>query len=206
MTAPGPSDELPDVLLARARAGDAAARDRLLESYRNYLRVLARTQVDPALRARVDPSDLAQETLWEAHRAFAAFDGATERDLLAWLRRLLVRNVLDAAKRHRAGRRGVGRQESLEALLEQSCQQAEDALGRDISSPSAHARRREQSVLLADALARLPEDYREVLILRNLEHLPFEEVGRRMGRSSGAVRMLWARGLERLTHLMESDP
>src|SRR5438045_375680 len=91
-------------------AQPAASTSTLLELYRNYLRVLARTQVDQALRVRVDPSDLAQETLWEAHRAFGRFGGTTERELLAWLRRLLVRNVLDAAKRHRAGRRNVGRQ------------------------------------------------------------------------------------------------
>src|SRR5437016_2064218 len=117
MSAPDATNDLPELLLARARAGDATALERLLESYRNYLRVLARTQVDQALQARVDPSDLAQETLWEAHRDFARFGGTTERELLAWLRRLLVRNVLDAAKKHRAGRRNVGRQESLEALL-----------------------------------------------------------------------------------------
>jgi RNA polymerase sigma-70 factor (ECF subfamily) len=176
-----------------------------LESYRNYLRILARTQVDEALRVRVDPSDIAQDTLWEAHRAFARFEGTTERELLAWLRKLLVRNVLDAAKQHRAGRRSVGRQESLEALLERSCARAEAALAGGASSPSAQVRRREQSVLLANALAVLPEDYREVLILRNLEHLPFEEVGRRMGRTAGAVRMLWARALEKITQLMGAD-
>jgi RNA polymerase sigma-70 factor (ECF subfamily) len=176
-----------------------------LESYRNYLRILARTQVDGALRVRVDPSDIAQETLWEAHRAFGRFEGTTERELLTWLRRLLVRNILDAAKRHRAGRRNVGRQQSLEALLEQSAARAEAALAAGASSPSAEVRRREQSVILADALAVLPEDHREVLILRNLEHLPFEVVGRRMGRSAGAVRMLWARALEKMAQLMEPN-
>jgi RNA polymerase sigma-70 factor (ECF subfamily) len=61
-------------------------------------------------------------------------------------------------------------------------------------------------VILADALARLPADYREVIILRNLEQLPFEEIGQRLGRSSGAARMLWARALEKLSRLCEGAP
>ncbi len=71
------------------------------------------------------------------------------------------------------------------------------------SSPSAAAARREQAVLLADALAALPADYREVIILRNLERLRFEEVAARMNRSPGAVRMLWTRALERLSGTLE---
>ena len=128
---------MPERLLALARAGDAAALERLLESYRNYLRILARPQIDQVLQARIDPSDLAQVTLWEAHRDFARFGGTTERELLAWLRRLLVNNAREAAVRHRAKKRDARQQESLEVLLEQSCQRAEEALGRDVSSPSA---------------------------------------------------------------------
>lgn len=203
MSAPRPQCEQPEVLLEQARAGDAAARERLLESYRNYLRILARTQIDQALSVRVDPSDLAQDALWEAHRDFDRFSGSTERDLLAWLRRLLVHNVLDAAKQHRARRRSIGRQQSLEVLLQQSCEETQAALARNVSSPSSQASHREQAVLLADGLARLPDDYRDVLILRNLEHLPFEKVGRKMGRSAGAARMLWMRALEKIHQLME---
>ena len=57
---------------------------------------------------------------------------------------------------------------------------------------------REQGVLLADALSELPEDYREVLILRHLDGLSFSEVAQRMGRTLDAVKQLWVRALERL--------
>ena len=67
------------------------------------------------------------------------------------------------------------------------------------TTPSAAAARRERAVLLADALEGLPADYREVVILRNLEGLKFSEVAARMGRSSGAIRMLWARAIEQLS-------
>jgi RNA polymerase sigma-70 factor (ECF subfamily) len=197
------SEDSPERLLEEARAGCRDALGRLLELYRNYLRLLARTQIDLALRVRLDPSDLVQETLLEAHRDFRQFAGSSEKELVAWLRRILVRNLADQVKRHKAQARNWGRQESLEALLDRSSSAAEEALAKGISTPSAQAARREQGVLLADALARLPPDYREVIVLRNLEHLKFDDIAARLGRSAGAVRMLWSRALEKLGRLME---
>jgi RNA polymerase sigma-70 factor (ECF subfamily) len=97
------------------------------------------------------------------------------------------------------------RQESLDLLLERSDATIHQALASYGGSPSERASRREQAVLLADAVSQLPPDYREVFILRTLEHVRFEEVAVRMGRSVGAVRMLWARALERLNRLLEAE-
>src|SRR5262245_7335962 len=137
--------ELPEALLTRARAGDDTARGQLLESFRNYLRVLARSQMGRALHPRLDASDVVQEAFLEAHRDFDRFTGDGERELLVWLRRILVRNLLDAARHHRAQARDCERQESLEAMLEESS----DALGRVLTArgprPSSHAARRERA-------------------------------------------------------------
>ncbi len=187
----------PESLMACAREGNVQALERLLALYRGYLKLLARTQIEAQLRVRLDPSDLVQETMLEAYRDFARFRGVTEPELMVWLRRILARNLADQLKRHRSPKRDLRREQSLEAVLDRSsqCLQAELA---GISSPSAKASRREQSVLLADALERLPEDYRQVIIWRHLERVKFSEIAARMGRTSGAVRMLWARALERL--------
>ncbi len=107
-------------LLERARAGDLEAFGALLAQYRNYARLLARTLIGTTLRLRLDPSDLVQETFLEAHRDFPRFEGATEREVVAWLRRILVRNLADQARRQKAGLRDYRRQESLEAVLERS--------------------------------------------------------------------------------------
>ncbi len=107
-------------LLERARAGDLDAFGELLAQYRNYARLLARTLIGTTLRLRLDPSDLVQETFLEAHRDFPRFEGATEREVVAWLRRILVRNLADQARRQKAGLRDYRRQESLEAVLERS--------------------------------------------------------------------------------------
>jgi RNA polymerase sigma-70 factor (ECF subfamily) len=196
-------NELPEVLLGNACHGDPASLGRLLELYRNYLRVLARSLVRGTLRVQLDPSDLVQETFLEAHRDFAQFAGHSEGQLVAWLRRILVRNLADQVKYHKAQGRDWQRQESLDVLLEQSALNVQQALAAPLATPSAEVVRREQAVLVADAIARLPADYREVILLRHAEHLPFDEVARRMERSAGAVRMLWVRALEKLHQELE---
>jgi RNA polymerase sigma-70 factor, ECF subfamily len=195
----------PDRLIEEAHRGDDAARGRLLELYRNYLRLVARSLIGGALRIKLDPSDLVQETFLKAHREFARFAGGTERELVAWLRRILVRSLANQAKHHRRQARDQQRQESLDHLLEQSDLALQTALATRASSPSEAASRREQAVLLADAVDRLPPDYREAFVLRTLEHVPFEEIATRMGRSTGAVRMLWARAVKKLNQMLESE-
>jgi RNA polymerase sigma-70 factor (ECF subfamily) len=199
-------DEFPEVLLLRARCGDQEALGQFLELYRNYLRLQARTLIGSALRVRLDPSDLVQETFLEAARDFGHFAGSTEGEMVAWLRQVLVRNLADQVRRHQSRKRDARREESLEALLDRSSQQVQDALVTGISTPSAQVRRREQAVVLADALAALPPDYREVIVLRHLERLKFDDIAARIGRSSGAARMLWTRALERLHRILEGRP
>lgn len=199
------SEAIPEELIAQARGGDPEALGRLLELYRNYLKLVARSLIGTALRVKVEPSDLVQETFLKAHREFAGFAGRGEPELIAWLRRILARTVADQVKHHRRKGRDHMRQESLDVLLDRSDATIHQALASYAGSPSEGASRREQAVLLADAVNQLPPDYREVFILRTLEHVPFEEVAVRMGRSVGAVRMLWARALERLNRLLENE-
>jgi RNA polymerase sigma-70 factor (ECF subfamily) len=196
-------EPIPDVLIARARTGDESALGALLELYRNYLRLVARSMIGVALRLKLEPSDLVQETFLKAHREFATFAGRGEHELIAWLRKILAHNLADPVKHHRRKGRDLQRQESLDALLERSGLTIQNALASHASSPSEGAVRREQAVLLADAVSQLSADYREVFILRTLEHIPFEEIAIKMNRSPGAVRMLWSRALERLNKMLE---
>jgi RNA polymerase sigma-70 factor, ECF subfamily len=201
----GRDEPWPERLIAESRRGDEAARGRLLELYRNYLRLVARSLIGAALRVKLDPSDLVQETFLKAHRNFGQFGGATERELVAWLRRILVRSLANQVKHHRRQARDQTRQESLDHLLEQSDLTLQFALAAHSPSPSEAASRREQAVLLADAVDRLPADYREAFVLRTLEHVPFEEIAARMGRSTGAVRMLWTRAVKKLNEMLEES-
>ena len=118
---------------------------------------------------------------------------------------ILVRSLANQVKHHRRQARDHQRQESLEQLLDHSSLMAQEALASQVPSPSEAASRREQAVLLADAVDRLPPDYREAFVLRTVEHVPFEEVAVRMERSIGAVRMLWARAVKRLNQMLTED-
>ena len=200
------SNDPPDLLISRALAGSGEAIDALLGLYRNYLQLLARTQIDMHLALRLNPSDIVQETLLRAFRGFPQFRGTTEGELLVWLRRILAHCLADQSRQHRAQRRDARQEVSWEASCDRSNAQLAALLVDRGESPSQMAVRREQCVLLADALERLPEDYRQVLVLRHLERIEFAEVAARMGRSSAAVRMLWARALERLRTELESSP
>lgn len=187
----------PEALIRRAQGGDALALDQLLGLYCNYLQMLAHAQHNSQFRARFDSSDIAQETMMVAFRKFAQFQGHTEKELLAWLRTILIRNVADQVKRHQSQRRDVREQMSLEAAMARSSLDAQRFLQTSLTSPSGQAAQREQAVLLADVLARMPAQYREVIVLRHLNRLEFDQIAERMGRSKDAVRRLWVRAIER---------
>jgi RNA polymerase sigma-70 factor (ECF subfamily) len=186
-------------LLQALRSGDAAAQGAILLRYQGWLRILARLQLDRRFQGKFDASDVVQLTMLEACRALPQFRGTTEAELTAWLRQVLARVLAHEMRRYQGTQqRDVGREVSLEQALAESSQRLGDLLAAPGSSPSQQAARHEQEVLLAEVLARLPEDYREVILLRNLEGLSHDEVAERMGRNPGAVRMIWVRALARL--------
>jgi RNA polymerase sigma-70 factor (ECF subfamily) len=188
-----------DVLLSRARSGDDAALGGLLELYRPYLTLLARVQIGRRLQGKVDPADMVQEAFLAASEHFTEFRGATEPELTAWLRRILASCVAHLVRRYFGTQaRDIRLERVLEDEIDQSSRAIDGGLIAPASTPSQIASKREQAVLLADALNRLPVDYREVIILRHLEGLTFPEVATRMGRSVDSVEKLWVRALPRL--------
>jgi RNA polymerase sigma-70 factor (ECF subfamily) len=171
----------------------------LLERYRGYLELLARVQIGRRLQGKADAADVVQETFLEAYRHFGQFYGRSPGEFASWLRHILA-DRLSKLVRHYLGTRGrdVRLERQLAAELERSSQALDRGLLASSSSPSRKAARHEQAVQLAEALGRMPQDYREVLILRHLEGLSFPQVARRMGRSLDSVKNLWTRGLARL--------
>jgi RNA polymerase sigma-70 factor (ECF subfamily) len=195
-------------LIRRCRAGEVHAREQLFARYQHYLYVLAQAQIGRRLRTKCAPSDLVQQTLLEAHRDFGGFHGQHEGELLAWLRRILAHNLFNEARRYGAQQRDAGREVSLDQVqagVDRSSFALQRGLAADGPSPSQVAVQHESAVRLADALARLPEDYQTVLILRVFEEMPAEEVAQRMQRSAGAVRMLQMRALTALRQEMDKD-
>ena len=189
----------PQVLLDQARAGSEAAIGQLLEAYAGYLNLLARVQIGRRLQGKADAGDLVQETFLEAHRQIRNFRGNTEAELLAWLRRILAGQIALMLRRYLGTKgRDVKLERELHIQLDQSSQAMDAGFLATHSTPSQHASRREQAVLLAEALRRLSEDHREVIVLRHIEALSFPDVAARMGRSEDSVQKLWVRALANL--------
>jgi RNA polymerase sigma-70 factor (ECF subfamily) len=195
-----------DRLIEAARGGDSGTLGRLLEAYRHYLRLLAQIEIGRQLQGKVDASDVVQETFLDAHRYIGAFRGSTEPQFRGWLRQILAGTMANVVRRYVGTQ---GRDVRLEQGLAADIDQSSQALGAipvdPRSSPSQQAERGEQSLLVAGALGRLPDDYREVLVLRHIEGLTFPQVAKRMGRSVDSVEKLWLRGLTRLRREFEEN-
>jgi RNA polymerase sigma-70 factor, ECF subfamily len=197
----------PAGLIARARAGDRPALGELLGGYESYLTLLARLQISRRLQGKVDAADLVQETFLNAHRDFHQFRGTTEAEFVGWLRQILAMNVAGMVRRYvGTQRRDVRLEQELADDLDRSSRALAGCVMAPQSTPSQQAARREQAVLLADALERLPAHYREVIILHHLEGLSLAESARRMGRTPDSVEKLWTRALLQLRGVLGEMP
>jgi RNA polymerase sigma-70 factor (ECF subfamily) len=174
---------------------EAGPADQPLERFREYLRLLARLQLDARLRGKLDPSDVVQQTLVKAHQARGQFRGRSEGELLGWLRRILANTLVDAVRKLGGE---AHRQRSLEDAVEASSARLEAWLAADQPSPSDQAARQEQLVRLAAALARLPEDQRTAVERHYLHGESVPEIADIFGRTRPAVAGLLRRGLKKL--------
>ena len=196
-----------DEIVRRAKAGDPQAMTSLLEMYRNYLVVLARVHVDTNLQSKTDPSDIVQETFFQAARDFHNFRGQTEAEFVAWLRKILANTGIAMIRRFKNTQsRNIEREHGFEQQLDRSTMAFQELLPARDPSPSQIASRKEDVVVLADGLARLPVEYRDVLVFHHLEGLPISEVAQRMSCSVSAAKGLRTRALVKLRTLMKELP
>ncbi|HKI36838.1 MAG TPA: sigma-70 family RNA polymerase sigma factor [Gemmataceae bacterium] len=184
-----------------APVGDPGA---LLEGFREYLALLARLQLAPQLRGKIDLSGVVQETLLDALKAMDQLHRMSAEQQAAWLRKALACNLADEVRKLGTARRDVTRERSLEQGVEESSARLEEWLATDQSSPSKQAVRNEQLLGLARALAQLPEDQRLAVELHHLRGQPVADVARELGRSEGAAGALLARGLKKLRELLKT--
>lgn len=178
---------------------DAATLGRLLEQYRNYLRLLARIEIGRKLQGKVDASDVVQDAFLDAHRYFPNFRGTAEPQFVQWLREILAGTLANQIRRYFGTKARDPRMEvGLIADLNQSTAGLSNMAVDPQSSPSQQAARGEQDLIVAEAIAGLPDDYQTVIVLRHLEGLTFPQVAERMGRSVDSVEKLWVRALAQL--------
>jgi RNA polymerase sigma-70 factor (ECF subfamily) len=178
-----------------------------LARFREYLSLLDRLQLDPCLQGKIDLSGVVQQTLLEAHHAWAQLQQMTKAQQTAWLRRALANNLTDEVRKLGAAMRNPARERSLEAALEESSSRLEAWLAAADPSPSERASHNEQLLQLTEALTRLPEDQRRAVELHHFHGLSPAEIAAQMGRSKGAVAKLLYRGIDKLHELLaDRDP
>jgi RNA polymerase sigma-70 factor (ECF subfamily) len=187
-----------NALLEQARRGDREALGRLLEAQRAALHRLAERQLGGRIAARVDASDIIQQTFLEAHRTFPQFAGHDPRELTAWLQIILDHKVAGAIRDHALlQKRDVRRDQSLDDS-HGGATPLKQELAAGLSSPSQRAIREEEARLLAQALEVLPEDQREAVRLRHLEGWALADIARHLGRTPAATAGLIKRGMQAL--------
>jgi RNA polymerase sigma-70 factor (ECF subfamily) len=186
--------------IAQAREGCPEALGRLLDTCRRYLLLVANQELASAFWAKVAPSDIVQDTLLKAGRDFPSFRGATEEELLGWLRRILCNNMANIHRHFETEKRGVDREVPLEATADVL---RHDAL-HETETPSVLAQAREQDEQLQRALRELPNHYRQVLLLHSSEDLTFVQIAEKLESTPDAIRKLWGRAVEELAKLLES--
>jgi RNA polymerase sigma-70 factor, ECF subfamily len=175
-----------------------------LERFRAYLAMLARLQVAPGLRDRVDLSGVVQQTLLEAFQEIRRAPRVrTEGETGAWLRSILGHNLADGLRKLAASKRDVGRDRSLTTALDESASRLGDWLAAQESSPSQKVIRQEQMARLAGALALLSENQRRVIELHHLQGWTLAEISRELDISKAAVAGLLHRGLKALRAELE---
>jgi RNA polymerase sigma-70 factor (ECF subfamily) len=181
--------------LDSAQHGSRDSLGALLESCRQYLLLIANQELNPALTAKLGASDLVQETFATAGRHIHQFRGTTERELLAWLRQVLLSHLVAAKRRYLdAQKRSVYRELSLHGYFYPLA----DALPADTSTPSCHVMHEELTQLFESALARLPDHYREIITLRHRERLPFDKIARQLDITPDTARQRWLRAIQHL--------
>jgi RNA polymerase sigma-70 factor (ECF subfamily) len=176
-----------------------------LERFRPYLALLARLEVSPRLRDRVDLSGVVQQTLLEAHQGLGQRPrGArTDSETIAWLRSILSHNLTDVLRKLTAQRRDVRQEFSLDAALDQSASRLEQWLAAEQSSPSQHAVRQEELLRMAEALAALPVAQRRAIELHHLQGWSLAEIAADLGSTKPAVAGLLHRGLKTMRQRLE---
>jgi len=193
---PGRAEEGDADLIARARAGDRDAYDRLFAAAADRVLLFARLKLGDRLRAEVDSMDVLQETYVEAHRAFPWFEDRGGDAFARWLYRIVENCIRGLADRYGARKRRRPRGTvPISQVLER--------VSGSATAPSMAAARAEERERLARAMERLAGDEREALLLRFFQGLAIDEIARGLGRSETATRRLLGRAAARLGGLLE---
>ncbi len=176
-----------------------------IEVWRDYLRLMARLQLSPALKGKLDASDIAQQTILMAHSRRSQYRGATEAEWLGWLRSILSNILASSVREYSTEARDIAKERSLEDEINRSSARLERMLVSDRSSPSTVAIRSEEVLRVTNAIMQLPDDQRTAIELHHLKGLQIAEVALKMEKTRAAAMGLIFRAMERLRVLLKKE-
>ncbi len=202
-----PSEVDTDVLVEQAAAGDRQAADQLLHRHRQRLRKMVSVRLDPALKTRVDASDVVQDTLAIAHRRLGEYLGNRSVPFYAWLRNLAWQRLIDLQRLHiKSQRRSVAREDPLPNMLsDESVVLLANQFATGDPLPSQQFLRDELQRRLKLAMEQLGADEREILVLRHLEDLSVNEVAAILDLPQGIVQSRHFRAVQKLRRMLDDE-
>jgi RNA polymerase sigma-70 factor (ECF subfamily) len=198
----GPDSHQTRALLERIQAGDDRAFDALFARHRASLRDFIDLRLDSRMRARVDPSDVVQETQLEAYHRLRDFLERQPMPFRLWLRKTAYERLLKLQRHHDASRRAVGREAGLPDRSSLLLARPFLAAG---PSPSQQLARKELARRVRQAMGQLSETDREILLMRHIEELPYEEIGCLLDLSASAARKRYGRALLRWQQILTDE-
>jgi RNA polymerase sigma-70 factor (ECF subfamily) len=189
-------------LLERVRAGDMRAQAELFEAYRARLRRMVDLRLDGRVAARLDPSDVLQEVYLDMAGQIDAYMRDPGVDVYVWLRGLTWERLLKLHRRHLgAACRAACRERALP--LDSSAALAEQFLSRG-PSPSEALLKEELRRRVQQALAKLDEEDRDVILMRDFEDMTNGEVAQALGLGASGATMRYGRAIFRLKEILSA--
>ena len=183
-----------DLLFKVRASGSDEQQAELLESFRDYLRTIARQRLQQDVQGVLSVSDLVQSALIDAQRDFSKCRAENRAEFKAWLRQILLNDIVSRYRHLKRQKRDVRRERPM---------QGDPVLPSD-QTPSQQVMQDEDERRLLSALDQLDEERRQVVEWRHRDNLTFVEIGRRLERSPDAVRMIWNRAIEQLAKALKT--
>ena len=180
--------------MTHAKEGDEQQKAELLNEFRQYLREVASQMIGGEMRAKLGSSDFVQETLISAQEAIANCRAKDEVEFKAWLRKILLNDILNTYRDLRRKKRDIRRELRVDSRV---------ILQHDEDSPSKLVSRKEQSQRLAEIIAELPEETQAIFQYRHRDGLTFVEIANKLGRTPDSVRMNWNRALKKIASQLD---
>jgi RNA polymerase sigma-70 factor, ECF subfamily len=200
-----PETEKTQELLAGAKQGNSDAINGLMERHRDSLRRMVQLRLDQKIQRRVDVSDVVQDVLVEANRRLQDYLANPVMGFHLWLRQIAQDRIIDAHRRHRgSAKRSVDRERPLaipSAGDHSTMELAAQLAGREVT-PGTAAMQAEMAKLVEAAIAKLPDQDCEIIIMRHYEQLSNQEIAQALSLTEPAASMRYLRAIRRLKELM----